>query len=156
MKLYGRPPLTLLQYISKTTRVQSVEDDLYDRDQAIQLLKDQYNNSQARMKNFADRRRTEREFEVEKLVLLKLQPYRQRTIRGSTPQKLATKYFGPYKVIERFRKVTYKLELPPTFRIHNVFHKSLLKKFYGSEFPSNDEVPYLWEFEDRQPEAIID
>lgn len=145
----------MLQYIPKTARVQIVEEALYNRDHVIQLLKDQYTKSQSRMKQFANRRRTEREL-VGELVLLKLQPYRRRTIRGSTPQKLAAKYFGPYKVIERIGKVAYRLDLPPTFRIHNVFHVSLLKKFYGSENPSNEEIPYLWEFEDHQSEAIMD
>lgn len=140
--VYGRPPPSLLRYVPKTARVQSLEDTLYDRDQVLKLLKNHYVKSQAKMKQYADKRRTEREFEVGEFVLLMLQPYRQKSIRESTPMKLSAKYFGPYKVIERIGMVAYRLELPLTSKIHNVFHVSLLKKFYGSKNPYNEEIPY--------------
>lgn len=66
--VYGGPRPSLLHYILKNAKVQSVENALYDSDHTLQLLKDHYTKSQARMKHFADRRRTEREFEVGELV----------------------------------------------------------------------------------------
>ena len=72
--LYGRPPPTISSYIPKTARLQSVEDEVVDRDVTLQLLKDNLVKAQERMKKLADKNRSEREFQVGDLVFLRLQP----------------------------------------------------------------------------------
>lgn len=89
-------------------------------------------------------------------VLLKLQPYRQRTIRGSMPLKLSARYFGLYQVIDRIGQVAYKLRLPETSQIHNVFHMSLLKKYEGDSPQSAEDLPYMWEVEEKASDQILD
>jgi hypothetical protein len=43
--------------------------------------------------------------------------------------KLAPRYIGPFKIIERRGEVAYQLELPDSLAgIHDVFHVSQLKK----------------------------
>lgn len=110
--VYGRPPPTLIHYIPGTAKAQQVEEDLIDRDRTLIILKDNLLRAQERMKFFADRKRTERSFEVGDQVLLKLQPYRQTSIRGSMSQKLGPRYYGPYPVTAKIGSMAYQLQLP--------------------------------------------
>nr|GEY66184.1 hypothetical protein [Tanacetum cinerariifolium] len=75
---------------------------------------------------------------------MKLQPYRQLTVRQGSHHKLSSKYFRPFQVIERIRKVAYKLQLPHYANVNPVFHVFQLKPFYVEvatigEFPQCDD-----------------
>ncbi len=68
------------------------------------------------------------EFEVGELVLLSGDYL---TLEGKLAEKFKSKYFGPFKVLERLR-TSYRLELTDDMkRIHPVFHRSLLRKYNG-------------------------
>ena len=44
--------------------------------------------------------------------------------------KLAPRYIGPFKILQKVREVAYKLALlPQLLGIHDVFHVSLLRKY---------------------------
>nr|GEW15438.1 putative reverse transcriptase domain-containing protein [Tanacetum cinerariifolium] len=48
--------------------------------------------------------------------------------------KLNPRYVRPFKVLEKIRKVAYKLELPEELsRVYNTFHMSNLKKCHADE-----------------------
>ncbi|GJR79689.1 putative mitochondrial protein [Tanacetum coccineum] len=64
-------------------------------------------------------------------VYLKLQPYRQHTLRKKKQHKLSQKHFGPFKVLAMIGKLAYRLELPDNAQIHPVFHVSQLKAHRG-------------------------
>jgi len=43
--------------------------------------------------------------------------------------KLAPRWYGPFKVAAKISDVAYRLKLPDTWNIHNVFHASLLTPY---------------------------
>src|SRR6202012_1411245 len=47
--------------------------------------------------------------------------------------KLGPKQYGPMKVLEQLSEATYQLELPPQWKIHNVFHANLLTPYKETE-----------------------
>ena len=101
---------------------------------------------------YADRHWIERSFEVGDLVYLRLQPYRQSSLKGIGKEKLKPRFYAPYRVICRIGEVAYELELPEGSRIHNVFHVSYLKKAIGQNItvttdllPLNEEEKLILE-----------
>ena len=49
-------------------------------------------------------------------------------IKSKQNRKLEAKFFGPFQVLHPVGKQVYKLELPRKWRIHDVFHVSLLEQ----------------------------
>lgn len=90
----------------------------------LESLKSNLLRAQDIMKRQADKSRRDVELVVGYMVYLKLQPYRQKTVARRFCQKLASKFYGPYRVLERIGATAYKLQLPEEARVHPVFHIS--------------------------------
>uniref|UniRef100_A0A2N9ELF8 Integrase catalytic domain-containing protein n=1 Tax=Fagus sylvatica TaxID=28930 RepID=A0A2N9ELF8_FAGSY len=124
--LYGYLPPRLIEFVPGLTRVAAVEDLLEHRQQVVGLLEHNLVAAQARMKQQADKHRAEMEFEFGDWVFLRIQPFKQKSMRKKLG-KLSPKFYEPYKVIQRVGMVAYKLELSEGACIHPVFHVSFLK-----------------------------
>jgi hypothetical protein len=48
---------------------------------------------------------------------------------------------GPFKIIAQINLISYRLELPPTMHIHQVFHVSLLEPYKKTQIPSQIPPP---------------
>jgi hypothetical protein len=57
--------------------------------------------------------------------------------------KLRAKRFGPFKITEVLSTVTYRLDLPPAWKIHNAFHAAVLHLYKETELhgPNFTEAP---------------
>jgi hypothetical protein len=125
---------------------------LAERQEHLARLKEHLAAAQLRMKLQADKHRMEKEYQVGDEVLLKLQPYSQSSLVNRPYPKLAFKFFGPYKILERIGSVAYKLDLPDSCGIHPVFHVSQLKTFVPDYSPVFSTLPSFPELDTGDPE----
>lgn len=139
--LYGRPPPSIPNYQIGASSVHEVDQTMISRTSLLRQLKINLQAAINRMKQGADSKRRDVNFQVGDLVFLKLHPYRQQSLFRRPAQKLASCFYGPYKVEEKVGKVAYKLQLPTDARIHPVFHVSLLKKQVGESTVTSAELP---------------
>ena len=96
-------------------------------DKIIQI-RDNLRVARSRQKSYADKRRKPLDFQVDDLVLLKVSPWKG-VVRFGKKGKLAPRYVGPFKVLEKIGKVAYRLDLPQELSsVHPTFHVSNLKK----------------------------
>ena len=72
------------------------------------------------MKQQDDKHRSERTFQVGDMVFLRLQPYKQSSLKLKGNQMLAPKISSPYTVLQKIGYVAYKLPLPPSSSIQQV------------------------------------
>ena len=59
-------------------------------------------------------------------------------LRTKRNRKLEAKFLGPFRVLHLVGKQAYKLELPKKWRIHDVFHVSLLEQNTTKKGQMND------------------
>jgi hypothetical protein len=92
------------------------------------MVRENLRVTQSRQKSYANHRRRELSFDVGDFVDLKVSPMRglhHLKVRG----KLAPRFIGPFKILEKRGEVAYQLELPPQLSyVHDVFPVSQLKK----------------------------
>nr|GEU73157.1 putative reverse transcriptase domain-containing protein [Tanacetum cinerariifolium] len=106
---------------------------IQENNEKIILINQKIQAAQDRQKSYADRKRKPTKFEIGDRVMLKVSPWKG-TVRFGKQGKLNPRYVGPFKVLAKVGKVSYKLELPQELsRVHHTFHVSNLKKCYSDE-----------------------
>ena len=146
---FGRHPTTPVQLLDQTIRSKTESVTVF-----LQRLWDQFEKAQAnmqiaaeRMKSITDRRRCDIVFATGAWVLLSTKHF-----EPDGAAKLQRKFVGPFKILERIGQAAYRLDLPQSWRLHPVFHVSLLKDYHTSSLhPVSSTLPDLIPAEDAEP-----
>lgn len=115
-------------------RIQQLHESLSRAKAALQ-------RAQLRQAQYADRSRREVVFTVGDQVLLSTEHL---TLKDKErTKKLTSKYIGPFPIVRVVSSVAYELTLPPSLRIHPVFHVSKLRALKASteaEYPGRNDA----------------
>ena len=109
--LYGRRCRTPLMWDEIGDRQLFGLDLIKESEQKVKLIRDRLKISQSRQKRHADSKCKETVYKVGDRVYLRVSPLRG-VKRFGVKGKLAPRFVGPYRVLERMGEVAYKLELP--------------------------------------------
>lgn len=120
--VYGQPRPQMLPYESGATKVQAVDEELRSREFIANLIKENLQEAQAKMKYFADKKKGSQEFEIDDFVYLRLRPYQQMIVSMLRNLKIASRFYRPFKVVRKVGQVAYELDLPPKAKIYPIFH----------------------------------
>jgi len=103
-----------------------------------QQAKQTLENTRESMMKYYDRKGTEQpSIEVGDLGMLNA-----KNIRTKRPsKKMSPKLYGPFKVLEKKGSRAYKLEISPRWKIHQVFHVSLLEHYRALNRPNREQPP---------------
>ncbi|MCO5601551.1 hypothetical protein L7F22_055674 [Adiantum nelumboides] len=145
----GKAPFEIVEGVRKvppflSTKDKILEANQYTRDLDTDFAKvrETLQKSQERQKKAADLHRHDSKLKENDWVLLRFDKARLRQKKGK--EELSMRYYGPFQITEQINDISFRLRLPDTWKIHNVFHVNLWKTF--GDVP-NDGEP------DEQPEV---
>lgn len=136
---------------------------------SFEKIKEALSKAQENHKQVATKHRRHLAFKEDDWVLLKFTKTHLSHTTGKNKQKqpighqkfyvkLAKHYYAPFQILKQINKIVYKLKLPSSWHIHNVFHVSLLKPYKGKppSHPIQEEPPKFDEKKEiLQPGEII-
>ncbi|GKE42170.1 putative reverse transcriptase domain-containing protein [Tanacetum coccineum] len=94
----------------------------------VVVIKEKLKAARDRQKSYADNRRKPLEFKVGDRVMLKVSPWKGVVYFGKKG-KLASRYVGPFEILERIGPVAYRLRLSEELSgLHDTFYVSNIKK----------------------------
>ena len=100
------------------------------------------------MKKWADKKRRHTEYKVGDMVLVKLLPQQFKSLK-LVHKGLVRRYEGPFPILGKVGKVSYRVELSSRLKIHPVFHASYLKPYHEDK---DDPSRGLYK---RAPTAVV-
>jgi hypothetical protein len=131
--LYGRKCRIPLMWSEVGERTFFSPATIVEVEENVAKVRENLKRAQSRQKSYVDPKRTDISFEVGEHVYLKVSTLRG-TKRFHVKGKLSPRYVGPYPIVKRIGKVSYKLDLPLKLTgVHPVFHVSQLRKCVVAE-----------------------
>ena len=131
---YGRHPrlpsdLTLSSERKKAVKDKDAVDFIGNIEKAVAKAKVCLQAAQHRQKKYADKTRSELQFNIGEMVWLSS---RHVTLKAVGSRKLLPQWLGPFRITAKPSTVNYTLELPEHYRIHDTFHVSMLRRYYDN------------------------
>ncbi|XP_059073519.1 uncharacterized protein LOC131874252 [Cryptomeria japonica] len=131
MELYGYEAPSFANSVFGDSKAPQAKDMVQQCQDILKALKNNLQIAQKQQKLYANQQRIECTFKVGDMVYLRLQPFRQSTLKKSGAEKLKPRFYGPFRVIRQVGAVAYDFKLPASSKVHIVFHVSRLKKALG-------------------------
>ncbi|MCO5560669.1 hypothetical protein L7F22_014286 [Adiantum nelumboides] len=145
----GKAPFEIVEGVRKVPPFLSTKDKILeaneytrDLDTDFAKVRETLQKSQERQKKAADLHRHDSKLKENDWVLLRFDKARLRQKKGK--EELSMRYYGPFQITKQINDISFRLRLPDTWKIHNVFHVNLWKTF--GDVPDDGEP-------DEQPEV---
>jgi len=126
--LYGWSCNTRISWNDLVNRVLIGIDMLDEMEQELQVIRRNLKATHDRKKSYANQNKAFKEFQVGEHAYFQIKS-KTRSLRIGSCAKLAPRYCRPFEILERIGRFTYRFALPPTMKLHDVFHVSLLKGY---------------------------
>jgi hypothetical protein len=124
----GRQCRTPLNWIEPGEKAIFGTDIVVEAEATVCRIQENLKVAKLRQESYANKRCRHLQFEVGDHVYLKVSPMKG-VKRFEMTGKLSPRYIGPFPILEKCGKVTYKMELPPSLTgVYDIFHVSQLKK----------------------------
>ncbi|SNX84754.1 related to pol protein [Melanopsichium pennsylvanicum] len=109
------------------------------RQEFTEYLQEQIRYAQSRTVEQYNRKRKDIEFKVGDMVYVNRKNWK--TARPSP--KLDTRLAGPFPILERIGRRAYRLQLPASLRVHDVFHVLMLEPQKASSLPQRSTLKVM-------------
>ena len=126
------PRLPIMMLSPPNSSVPSVDSFLSEHATTLTMAQDALQRAQDHQEEQANKRRRDHKFKVGDQVLLRATNITIPADSMGPADKLRPQYLGPFTLLEQHSPVTFRVELPPFYKIHDVFHVDTFKPYSSS------------------------